>query len=234
MSPATERWRYRLHTTVARIGGPAHLACRCLHNLPGPDFDVVVDGFPRSANTWTVVALRHANPDLRILSHTHCPRTLRSAIREGIPPIVLLRDPVAAVASLLVREPHLRVDDGLVRYVRTYQELDPTECLVAPFEQVLRDLRPLVDALSSRLDRRIESPDLTDDAVQRTLIALIDEADRQDQGHLDHTTVSRPSTATPAKVRAAALVRASPRLPAAVFQHTRLLMGAPPTSWAHR
>jgi hypothetical protein len=66
------------------------------------DTRLLIEGFPRSANTFVEAALRLSQPDdLRLAHHSHAPASVIWACRRGIPAIVLIRDPVDAVASFL-------------------------------------------------------------------------------------------------------------------------------------
>src|ERR687894_957930 len=72
--------------------------------LARPDTALVIEGFLRSGNTFSVAAFELANgPKLHVGRHLHgAPHVLR-AVRLGLPTIVLIRQPRDAVLSSLVR-----------------------------------------------------------------------------------------------------------------------------------
>jgi len=66
--------------------------------------ELVIEGFARSGNTFAVAAFSLAQPrPVRLAHHLHAPAQVLLAARMGIPCIVLVRDPVDAVASRLIR-----------------------------------------------------------------------------------------------------------------------------------
>ncbi len=65
--------------------------------------DLVIDGYPRSGNTFALAAFRHAQPrPLNIGNHCHAAAQIGLARRFGIPAMVVLRDPRAAALSYCV------------------------------------------------------------------------------------------------------------------------------------
>jgi hypothetical protein len=61
-------------------------------------------GFPRSANTYASYLVLTAAPGCedRISTHHHAPATIRMALQARVPTVVLIRDPLEAIASKLV------------------------------------------------------------------------------------------------------------------------------------
>jgi len=71
--------------------------------LPDPKhIDVIVEGYPRSGNTYAVHMLRIMCPGLRWISHTHSGGTLLWAQKHGIPSLILMREPQEAAVSLYI------------------------------------------------------------------------------------------------------------------------------------
>ena len=62
-------------------------------------------GYPRSANTYAMHLLRAAarNGEGRVSTHIHAPASIRVALRARVPTLVLIRDPLDAVASAMVK-----------------------------------------------------------------------------------------------------------------------------------
>jgi hypothetical protein len=65
--------------------------------------DIVIEGFPASANTFAVAAFRLAQEPryMRIAHHTHVPAQVIEATRLGVPAILLIREPMQAVLSVM-------------------------------------------------------------------------------------------------------------------------------------
>ncbi|SFH91075.1 hypothetical protein [Albimonas pacifica] len=135
----------RLYLPLARLARPEHAV--------GPRTQLVVEGFPRSANSWIEGCVREAWPQLQVAQHLHAAASLRAAARRGLPAILLLRAPDAAVASLLLREPEI-YDAGLgfEEYVRFHAGLTGVagRLLVAPFEAATGPFPGVAAALIAR------------------------------------------------------------------------------------
>ncbi|HEY0397034.1 MAG TPA: hypothetical protein VGF00_01520, partial [Acidimicrobiia bacterium] len=104
--------------------------------LVDEDTDVVVEGYQSCGNTFARKALEHANPSLRIASHSHSWANVARGLRLGKPVVVLLRPPLEAVASHAVR---MRLDDldrELRRYRHFYRRVAAMSASVvlAPFD----------------------------------------------------------------------------------------------------
>jgi hypothetical protein len=88
------------------------------------DTELVIEGFPRSANTYAVVAFEAVQSrQVHVAHHVHAPAQLLAAAKRGIPAIALVREPAQAVASLVLRESDYSLERGLVEYRRFYQPL---------------------------------------------------------------------------------------------------------------
>jgi hypothetical protein len=109
-----------------------------------PDTQLVIEGFPRSGNSFARRAFIMAQNDPqikdRIAHHLHVPAQVVRAARWQIPTLVLIRRPRDAVLSLAIRDP-IPVDQAL-RYYRTfYETLEKYRdaYVLALFEEVTED-----------------------------------------------------------------------------------------------
>lgn len=113
---------------------------------------LVIEGFPRSANSWFTAHFDLTQGEwLQVASHMHDAIQVTRAERQGIPAIVLVREPAAAVASTLLREPDLSAGAQLRRYRRFYEEIahHHQAALIVTFEEATSD----PDAVIARLNR---------------------------------------------------------------------------------
>ena len=102
--------------------------------------DLVVEGFPRSGNTFLYSLIVAATrSDARIAHHTHGVAAFRLASRWKIPCVIVVREPAPAVASLCRRHPGLAPETGWRRYVVYHESL-----LEMAEELVIVDFRNLV------------------------------------------------------------------------------------------
>lgn len=159
--------------------------------------DLVVEGFPRSANTTTVAALRVAhNEALRIAHHVHGFAQVLVGVKLRIPVLILIREPAHAVASLVVRAPSISVDQALKNYQSFYAEVLKYQehVVVADFREVTEHFDDVVRRLNGRFGsqfRTLGCSPLGDPRVLR----LVEQMDRRDRcaKEVNEATVSRPS-----------------------------------------
>lgn len=72
------------------------------------DAEFLLDGFPRSGNTFASHVVRMSFPNAKFIHHFHNVAALKVAKKQGLPRFVLLRDPKQAVSSLLLLHEELR------------------------------------------------------------------------------------------------------------------------------
>lgn len=113
--------------------------------------DIVIDGFPRSANTYFVSFFEIAqNHPVSIGHHLHESWQFRFAERHGIPCVVLVREPLAAVSSALLRDPRANAATLLGNYVRLYRNMlrHRQRSVIAPFDLVVSDANRVIEAVN--------------------------------------------------------------------------------------
>jgi hypothetical protein len=157
-APAVRRARHRLRTRVSEHPGLYLPFAR--HKYPGPSPEVigpqtelVIDGYTRSATTFAVYALQLAQDrPVRMAHHLHAPAQLVAAARRGVPALALIRRPEGAILSQLVREPDVAMRDALVAYARFYARLMPHRhaLVVGEFAEVTGDFGAVVRRLNAR------------------------------------------------------------------------------------
>ena len=90
-----------------------------------PDKELVMEGFPRSANTFAVVAFRQAQGrDVSMAHHLHVEAQVFEGVRLGKPVVVLIRQPTDAVKSLIIRHPGADVESAFKRYISFYKNIE--------------------------------------------------------------------------------------------------------------
>lgn len=115
--------------------------------------DVVIEGFPRSANSFAVAAFRLPQPTfVYIAHHHHVASQVLAGIRAGIPTIVLVRDPQDAILSLLIRHPEIGPRQALVDYIHFYGPLvgHVSRFVCARFEEVTTDFGAVIRRVNER------------------------------------------------------------------------------------
>jgi hypothetical protein len=160
------------------------------------DTALVMEGFLRSGNTFSVAAFIVANgPDLHIGRHLHGAQLVVRAVRLARPTVVLVRRPRDAVLSYLVRRPTLTPADGLMEYLDFYRTAWQARdgFVVGLFEEVIKDFGVVIARVNRRFGTAFASFDATAENQERAF-ALVEEMNKLEcLGEVVETHVGRPS-----------------------------------------
>jgi hypothetical protein len=123
-----------------------------------PETRLVIEGFPRSGNTFArrAFALAQSEKDgkvdqKRIASHLHVPAQVVQAARWQIPTLVLIRRPKDAILSFALWNP-ISVDQAL-RYYRSFYETAEKyrdAFVLGPFEEVTEDVGRVIERVNDK------------------------------------------------------------------------------------
>ncbi len=165
-----------------------------------PTTEVVIEGYPRSGNTFAVMAFRVAQRrPVRMAHHLHMPAQLRAAVRWNIPLMVLIRRPEDAILSFLVREPCLPPRQAVKDYLTFYTWVARlrTHLVLVPFEVVISDFGRAIEALNRRFGTRFQRFEPTPANLERVyrMIEEFDQRERRMEGLklAADLTIGRPS-----------------------------------------
>lgn len=153
-----------------------------MRRLVQPGDDIVIDGFPRSANTFATHAFIRANPLAVVGNHCHCVAQFKLAAEYDIPAVLVLRHPVDASVSTAIYSLDIDPLRALTRWltfhrlVEKYQE----HFLVAPFDVITTRFSRIVDTVNGRWNTSFAAGD--DDSA--AVFAAI-------QSHQDAIDISR-------------------------------------------
>jgi hypothetical protein len=130
--------------------------------------EIVIEGYPRSGNTFAVVAFRLAQSrKIEIAHHLHAAAQIKRAARLDVPAIVLVREPSEAILSLMVRDPRASIRWALRSYIRFYSAVVPylAKTVVAPFATVTSDLASIIRMVNTRYGTAFKEFVPTQDAL---------------------------------------------------------------------
>jgi hypothetical protein len=130
--------------------------------------EIVIEGYPRSGNTFAVVAFRQAQGrEIEIAHHLHAAAQIKRAARLGVPVIVLIREPSEAILSVAVRDPYVSMRWALRSYIRFYSTIVPylEKTVVAPFATVTSDLASIIRMVNMRYGTAFKELEPTEDAL---------------------------------------------------------------------
>jgi hypothetical protein len=146
------------------------------------DTEFVIEGYPRSGNTFATAAfaMSKVGPDPKVAHHTHSAAQVIAAARRGIPVLVLIRRPEDAVISVLIQQPGLSMSAALRAYIGFYGPLlrHRRSIVVATFEEVVRDFGAVTRKVNERFATTFPVFEHTEKNVRRAL-AMIEEEERR-------------------------------------------------------
>jgi hypothetical protein len=132
--------------------------------------DLVVEGFPRSGNTYTTFALEDASGhSLEIASHVHQPSQIKFALARGVPTVMVIREPTAALASHLVYDPQFTPAQVTREYCSYHWQLVPyvERVLICEFSEVTTDMASVIDRINHRYSMTIPAFDESPANIER-------------------------------------------------------------------
>jgi hypothetical protein len=158
--------------------------------------ELVIEGYPRSGNTFAVAALQFAQPrPLQIARHTHLPAQVMEGVRRGLPTLVIVRNPRDAAISLVIREPEVTIARALERYRRYHDRIHACRSgfMVATFDEVTTGFGAVVERFNQTFGLSLTPFEHTA-ANCETVFKIVEDMERKDSaGVLREHRVARPS-----------------------------------------
>lgn len=117
--------------------------------------DLVIEGFPRSGNTFAVVAFQQAQQlEMNIAHHLHAEAQILQGVKNKIPVLVLIREPTAAITSLIVRHPNVKVQKAYHQYIRFYAIVSrvKSKVVIADFNETISDFGSVTERLNQKFE----------------------------------------------------------------------------------
>jgi hypothetical protein len=205
LATRAKRLAYDAKTWVARYPIVAMPLARLRHRgvVLSDDTEVVIEGFPRSGNSFAVAAFDMPQPrPLRIAHHTHAPAQVIEACRRNVPTMVLVRDPDQAALNLALYHEGLSLPQALRSYISFHDTVWPFRAgfSVAPFPEVTTDF----GASMRRLNERFGTTFVTFEHTEESAAKVFDAMDsfwrgQVGEGERFERLVGRPSASRDAK-----------------------------------
>lgn len=136
----------------------------------GPRTAIMIEGYPRSANTFAVAAFEMAQErPVTVAHHLHAAAHVVAAVEAAVPVILLVRRPEDAIASVIARKPS--VDPALAArtYLHFYDGVADVldGCVVAEFGDVVGDFGRVIELTNARFGTSFTPFVHTDENVRR-------------------------------------------------------------------
>jgi hypothetical protein len=152
----------------------------------------LIEGFPRSANTYVREALKLANPSKQFASHLHGLGAVKLATKAAVPAVLLIRKPADSIASLIVREnlPSKAAVRWYIQYHSGAIRLLDAGIIVVPFEVATGAMSRVVGAVNESFGLGLLAPAGSDESLIRERVRHSEAADA---GYVSEFRVALPS-----------------------------------------
>ena len=142
----------RMHLTEHPLAFQVYRLTRNRRIMVSNKTDILIDGFPRSANTFVVVSFERINSAARIAHHMHAPCEVRKAVKLNKPVIILIREPIDAIRSMCIRHPYVSPRAAALAYYRFYKAVLSVieNVVVCRFECATTDVGAVFDQANKK------------------------------------------------------------------------------------
>ncbi len=158
------------------------------------DYEVWIDGFPRSANTFAVTAFALANPGVQVRSHRHIPPFILQSLMDEKPGILLIRKPEDAVISWAIFW-NAGLDSCLDYYLDFHRALRPFAggVFVAEFEEVTSRFGQVIERFNQRFGTEYAAIGQDSEEEAKCFSLIEKESVREQAKAVNELRVCRPS-----------------------------------------
>ena len=159
--------------------------------------ELIISAYPRTANTFFIVALEHIQKKpISIAHHLHVPALPIRGVQKKIPVVVIVRKPEEAIASLVIRETHIQIKQAIKAYIDFHEPLlrCKNEILITDFYRVIEDFPSVISDINSKFDLKLDNYSTDNPIDNKVIFSKIEEINKRfNKNKLIESMVSRPS-----------------------------------------
>ena len=155
---------------------------------------LVIEGYPRSANTYCYSIFKTLDTNLNIASHIHLPVNINLGLNKKIPCIAIIRDPIDCITSYMIRE-NIEILHAINYYLFFHNNLDVNnnKLLIVKFSTIISNYEKVINKYNHLFNTKYfvnENHNFDELVVER-----VKKMDMQDTGEdiINHLTVALPS-----------------------------------------
>ena len=134
------------------------LSIHSSHFVCSNETELVVEGFPRSANMFCVNYIEHVlgenGKKIKIAHHTHSELNVILGQKLDKAGLILVREPIDALVSYLIYYDGVKIDKAIDRYLKFYETVSIVkgEWPFVDFSKVTKDFNSLIFAINEKFD----------------------------------------------------------------------------------
>ena len=130
------------------------------HKAVSPKTDITIDGFQRSANTYCYFYFKHLNNDLQIAHHSHSYRQIIYSVKNKIPTVLLIRNPLDAISSSFIyHNQKIPIKSLAKAWINFYKPLIPltNKMVIANFDDSVDNFSTIIKNVNELYNTKFES-----------------------------------------------------------------------------
>jgi hypothetical protein len=160
--------------------------------------EIVIEGFPRSANTFSILAFNLAQGRKVRIASLHVESQVLQGIKLGLPIVVLIRNPVDAIKSLMVRHPG-NVKEYAKRYIQFYSTVLQVheKVVLADFDTVTQDFGEVIRRVNEKFSTKFNTFVHSRENVEAVFKRITEINHSIDEGKLSHLAKPQDSRGDP-------------------------------------
>ena len=148
--------------------------------------DIMIEGYPRSGNTFAVAAFIYAQnkagKNIKIARHRHEIAQVLLAIEYRIPTLLLIREPLEAVSSFIIRE-QVSPEFALKYYIYYYQHLMAVrkDIVIGEFIKVITNFGEIIKMINEKYGKKFAVFEYTPESLEEVK-KIIEKMEFEDSG----------------------------------------------------
>lgn len=117
------------------------------------DTDIIIEGFPRSGNTYAYACFLLTNGDKhKVARHIHLGSQINMAIKYSTPALIIFRNPVESISSYLVRNKYYSEKSAINYYIKYYENIikNKDNIVLCEFRQLITNFESAIKRLNEK------------------------------------------------------------------------------------
>lgn len=164
--------------------------------IANSETDIVIEGFPRSANTFALQAFRLAQSQpFKVAHHKHTISQVLIAKKFNTPILLLIRRPEEAVISFVIREPCISLDKALIYWISFHSKLLKYKdfFIIADFTEVTTDFGNVIKRINKHFNTQFEIFEHTPENIKKCFDKMESFQRKINNNQLNESGIPRPS-----------------------------------------
>lgn len=138
------------------------------HRLVAENTEICIEGFPRSGNTFAFHTFKYFNPEVLTAHHVHAPVQISKAINNKIPCILMIRNPLDTIASLIIVDNDLKIETALKHYISFYKRVlkYKEDIIIADISTINNEFDKLINKINLDFNKSYNSKSLSQELIK--------------------------------------------------------------------